>query len=149
MSTILRARVAHTPRDPFKDSDALETFDDGAIAYDDGTITHLGTFADVRAHLPGATVEDRRGSIALPGFVDTHVHFPQIPVIGAMGLQLLAWLDQRTLPEEERMADASYATRAAERFVRLLAANGTTSALVFGSHFPGAQDALFAAADRK
>ena len=34
MTTILRARVAHTPRDPFSDDDALETFDDGAVAFD-------------------------------------------------------------------------------------------------------------------
>jgi guanine deaminase len=149
MATILRARVAHTPRDPFHHADALETFDDGAIAYDDGTITDVGDFRSVRERHPDATVEDRSGAVALPGFVDTHVHFPQIPVIGAMGLQLLDWLDQRTLPEEERMADAPYATRAAERFVRLLAANGTTSALVFGSHFPEAQNALFEAADRR
>ena len=75
------------------------------------------------------------------------MHFPQIPVIGAMGLQLLDWLDQRTLPEEARMADLEYATRSAERFIRLLAANGTTTALVFGAHFPHAQNALFEAAD--
>jgi guanine deaminase len=75
------------------------------------------------------------------------VHYPQIPVIGAMGLELLAWLQQRTLPQEARMADAAYARRTAQRFVRALAANGTTAALVFGSHFPQAQEALFEAAD--
>ncbi|WP_028066239.1 guanine deaminase [Solirubrobacter soli] len=149
MTTILRARIAHTPRDPFKTTDALEAFDDGAIAYENGTITDVGDFQHVKARNPDARVEDRSGCIALPGFVDTHVHFPQIPVIGAMGLQLLDWLDQRTLPEEARMADASYAQTAAARFVRLLAANGTTSALVFGSHFPEAQNALFEAADRR
>src|SRR4051794_8634235 len=149
MTTILRARVAHTPRDPFQVTDALEAFDDGAIAYDDaGTIEAVGAFGDVRAAHPEATLEDRRECIALPGFVDTHVHFPQIPVIGAMGLQLLDWLDRRTLPEEARMADLAYAARSAERFVRLLAGNGTTTALVFGAHFPQAQDALFQAADR-
>ena len=79
--------------------------------------------------------------------VDTHVHYPQIPVIGAMGLELLEWLAQRTLPEEAKMADLAHATKAAERFTRLLAGNGTTSALVFGSHFPQAQNALFEAAD--
>ena len=75
------------------------------------------------------------------------MHFPQIAVIGAMGLQLLDWLDQRTLPEEARMADPAHARATAERFVRLLAANGTTTALVFGAHFPQAQHALFEAAD--
>src|SRR4051794_9083482 len=149
MTTILRARVAHTPRDPFQVTDALEAFDDGAIAYDDaGTIEAVGAFGDVRAAHPEATLEDRRECIALPGFVDTHVHFPQIPVIGAMGLQLLDWLDRRTLPEEARMADLAYAARSAERFVRLLAGNGTTTALVFGAHFPQAQNALFEAASQ-
>ena len=75
------------------------------------------------------------------------MHFPQIAVIGAMGLQLLDWLDQRTLPEEARMADPLHARRTAKRFVRALAANGTTSALVFGAHFPQAQHALFEEAD--
>src|SRR3954452_17195561 len=119
MTTILRARVAHTPRDPFHAPGALEAFDDGAIAYDEGTITDVGDFRVVRGNHPDATIEDRRDCIALPGFVDTHVHFPQIPVIGAMGLQLLDWLDQRTLPEEARMADPAYARASADRFVRL------------------------------
>ena len=142
--TIIRARIAHTPRDPFAGEDALETYDDGALAFGaDGTIRALGAWADVvRAH-PGAEVADRRDCVLLPGFVDTHVHYPQIAVIGAMGLQLLDWLRRRTLPEEARMADPAHAAATARRFVRALAANGTTTALVFGSHFPEAQDLLF------
>ena len=144
MTTILRARVAHTPRDPFAHADGLETFDDGAVAFEsDGTILALGPFTTVKQHHRDATVVDRRGCIALPGLVDTHVHFPQIAVIGAMGLELLDWLAQRTLPEEARMADPLHARRTARRFVNALAANGTTTALVFGAHFPAAQEALF------
>ncbi|MDA0181787.1 guanine deaminase [Solirubrobacter phytolaccae] len=146
-TTIIRARVAHTPRDPFAADDALETFDDGAVAFADGTIVATGPATDVLAAHPEATVHDRRDCVLIPGMVDTHVHFPQIPVIGAMGLELLEWLAQRTLPEEARMADLDHAQRAATRFTRLLALNGTTSALVFGSHFPQAQHALFEAAD--
>ncbi|HEY6888546.1 MAG TPA: guanine deaminase [Solirubrobacter sp.] len=148
MTTILRARVAHTPRDPFAGSGALETFDDGAIAFDDaGVIVGVGEYAMVSREHPNARTEDRSGCIALPGLIDTHVHFPQIAVIGAMGLQLLEWLDQRTLPEEAKMADPVHADKTAKRFVNALAANGTTSALVFGAHFPHAQQALFEAAD--
>jgi guanine deaminase len=147
MTTIIRARVAHTPGDPFLESGALTTFEDGAIAFEDGAILATGPFAEVSAAHPEADVLDRRDCFLFPGFVDTHVHYPQIPVIGAMGLQLLDWLATRTLPEEAKMADAGHARRTAQRFVRLLAANGTTSALVFGSHFPGAQQALFEEAD--
>lgn len=147
-TTIIRARVAHTPRDPFARDDALETFDDGAVAVDaQGTILATGPAGDLLAAHPGADVLDRRDCVLIPGMVDTHVHYPQIPVIGAMGLELLEWLARRTLPEEAKMADLDHAQKAARRFTRLLAGNGTTSALVFGSHFPAAQDALFEAAD--
>jgi guanine deaminase len=65
-----------------------------------------------------------------------------------MGLELMDWLRLRCLPEEVRLASDAYAALVADRFVRGLAANGTTSALVFGSHFAAAQEALFAAASR-
>ena len=148
MTTIVRAAIAHTPRDPFTEPDALECFDDGALAFgEDGTIEAVGPFDDVAAAREGAEVRDERGAILLPGFVDTHVHYPQIAVIGSMGLELLEWLRTRTLPEEARLADEQVARATAERFVRALARNGTTTALVFGSHFPAAQAALFEAAD--
>jgi len=63
-----------------------------------------------------------------------------------MGVELLEWLRTRTLPEEARLADPAYARPLALDFVRSLAANGTTTALVFGSHFPEAQDTFFQAA---
>jgi guanine deaminase len=148
MTTILRARVAHTPRNPFSDASALETFDDGAVAFEHGTILATGAFETVSDAHPGAQIHDRRDCLLLPGLVDTHVHFPQISVIGAMGLQLLDWLDQRTLPEEARMADPVHARRTAQRFIRALATNGTTTALVFGAHFPAAQNVLFEEAEK-
>jgi guanine deaminase len=147
MTTIIRAQVAHTPRDPFVYDDALETFSDGAVAFADGRILDTGGFANVHARHPDADTIDARDAYLLPGFIDCHVHYPQIGVIGAMGLELLDWLRTRTLPEEARLADDDYAAQVARRFVRALAANGTTTALVFGSHFPGAQEALFVAAE--
>ena len=77
-----------------------------------------GAFADVRERIPAPRSSTAATASCCPGFVDTHVHFPQIAVIGAMGLQLLDWLAQRTLPEEARMADPAHARRTAERFVR-------------------------------
>jgi guanine deaminase len=147
MTTLLRARVAHTPRDPFAGDGALEAFDDGAVAFAGGRILATGPYPAVRADHPDADVVDARDAFLLPGLVDTHVHYPQLGVIGAMGLDLLDWLTTRTLPAEARMADVEHARATAETFVRALAANGTTTALVFGSHFVPAQEALFAAAE--
>ena len=79
----------------------------------------------------------------LPGLVDTHVHFPQIRVIGGLGKPLLSWLDGRALPEEARMSDVNHAGVIAADFVDGLARAGTTTALVFGAHFAPAVDLLF------
>jgi guanine deaminase len=148
MTTIVRAPLAHTPRSPFAEEAALEAFSDGAVAASDGRIVALGSWSEVRSGHPQAEVLDARDAFLLPGFVDCHVHFPQIRVIGSMGLGLLDWLRLRALPEEARLADETYAVEVADRFVGALARNGTTTALVFGSHFPAAQEALFAAASR-
>ena len=146
MVDIVRAQVAHTPRDPFLEEAALEVFTDGAVAFSGGRILACGPWSAVSGAFLGASVLDARDALLLPGFVDCHVHFPQVRMIGAMGLELLDWLRLRALPEEARMADPAYAAAVASEFVSGLAASGTTTALVFGSHFPGAQEALFAAA---
>ena len=91
---------------------------------------------------------DLREGLVLPGFVDTHVHFPQVRAIGGLGMPLLDWLEKCALPEEARLADATYAASVATDFVSGLARAGTTTALVFGSHFAGAVDALFTEATR-
>ena len=146
MTTIVRAHVAHTPRNPFLDEHALQEISDGAVAFADGRIVACGSWGEVRDQCADAEVLDARGAILLPGFVDCHVHFPQLRTIGALGLGLMEWLESVALPEEARLAEQSYATAVAAEFVRALAMNGTTTALVFGSHFPGAQEALFEAA---
>jgi guanine deaminase len=146
--TIIRAQVLHTPRDPFDAPDALVAFSDGALAVRDGRIAAVGDWERIRADHADADVEDHRDALLLPGLVDLHVHYPQVAIIGAMGLELLEWLQTRTLPEEARLADTGYAREVAHGFVRALAANGTTTALVFGSHFPDAQEALFAEAEQ-
>ena len=85
----------------------------------------------------------------LPGFVDTHVHFPQVRVIGALGHAAARLARaQCALPEEARLADVDVRRAAWPRdFVTGLVGAGTTTALVFGAHFAAAVDALFAEAD--
>jgi len=146
MTILLRARFFHTPRNPFAEEGALEAFS-GAVALTDGRIGALGSLGEVQRQYPDAPVLGDGEDYLLPGFVDTHVHYPQASVIGAMGLTLLDWLRERTLPEEARLADTAYARVVAGRFLRALARNGTTTALVFGAHQPGAQEVFFAEAE--
>ena len=143
--TVYRGTVLDTPDSPF-DGGGLRAEADGGLAVADGVIVDRGPYPRVRAAHPDHDVVDLTGGVVLPGLVDCHVHFPQVRVIGGLGMPLLDWLDRWALPEEARMADVAYARAVAAEFVDGLLRAGTTTALVFGAHFPGAVDALFARA---
>ena len=141
--TIFRGTFADTPRSPFAGGH-LRTEADLALVVENGVIVAREPFE------PSVHPEyvDLRPGLVLPGFVDTHVHFPQVRAIGGLGMPLLDWLERCALPEEARLADTAYAEGVASDFVSGLVRAGTTTALVFGSHFAGAVDALFAEATR-
>lgn len=143
MIRLLRGHVFHVPEDPFETSGRLETVEGGGLAVREGRIVEIGRWSELRERWPDAEEEGREGDLLLPGMVDGHVHVPQVPVIGAMGLRLLDWLSARTLPEEARYESPAYARAEARSFFRLLARNGTTTALVFGAHFASAMHAVF------
>lgn len=145
---LFRAPLVHTRANPSLDEHAFVGHEDGGLLVRDGRIVSSGAFDEVRKAASSATVVDWRGGLLLPGFVDTHVHYPQLRVIGSLGRSLLDWLEHVALPEEMRMADATCATETAHRFAGALAAHGTTTALVFGSHFAGATASLFEAGAR-
>jgi guanine deaminase len=144
---LLRAPLFHTPRNPFRDSSALESYPDGGLLIREGRVAGCGDYGTLRAVHPEVPTVDLRGGFLLPGFIDTHIHFPQLRVLGGLGRSLLDWLDHCALPEEARMADHSYACRVAREFVHGLVSHGTTTALVFGAHFAPATAALFEAGD--
>ena len=144
--TLFRCSVFDTPEDPFTGGE-LRADDDCGVLVERGVITVRGSFASIRAQHPEAEVLDLREGILLPGLVDTHVHFPQVRVIGGLGMPLLDWLEQCALPEECRLADVDVARGVARDFVTGLVDAGTTTALVFGSHFAPAVDVMFEAAD--
>ena len=121
----------------------LVSHPDGVLVVDDaGRIVFSGSFAGVP---PGAEVIDCRPGFLLPGFVDTHIHFPQTYCTNSHGGgQLLDWLERCIFPAEARLADPEFAAGVARDFCGRRISVGTTTALVFGSAFPHAQDALFA-----
>lgn len=145
---LVRGTLLDTPDDPFLGGALRAEEDGGLLVDDDGIITARGAYADLASTHPGAGVVDLSGGLVLPGFVDTHVHFPQLRCIGALGMPLLEWLEKCALPEEARMAETAYAAEVARAFVGALANAGTTTALVFGAHQPGAVELLFTEAER-
>ena len=110
-----------------------------------------GRIVSVQVEAPDAswTRHDHAGCLVLPGFVDTHVHSPQIDVIASYGSELLDWLTTHTFPAEARHADPVHAAAAAAHFLDALVAHGTTSAVVFPTVHAGSVDALFGAAQER
>ena len=96
-------------------ADALVSVPDGALVIgDDGRVAFCGERSDIPPQYQAAPVSDHRPGFLLPGFVDTHVHFPQT-YAGASygGGQLLEWLTSCIYPSESRFAEPSFAQRAA------------------------------------
>ena len=104
------------------------------------------TLSALNCRLP---VEHLPGRIIAPGFVDMHVHFPQINVIGSPADGLLPWLENYTFPEEQRFADPAYCAEAATFFVDELLRNGVSTALAFATTYSHSVSALFAEAERR
>jgi guanine deaminase len=143
---IYRGRVLDTPQDPFHGGALRVEPDAGLLVSAAGQIADRGAYDEVRARHPQEPVCDLSDGLLLPGFIDTHVHFPQARIIGALGMPLLEWLERCALPEEARLAEVTYAREVAREFTGALVEAGTTTALVFGAHFAPAVDTLFEAA---
>lgn len=130
--------------------DAVQHVEDGVLALNGGrieSVTSAATFAAQGGALDAC--EDLRPGIILPGFIDAHVHFPQVDIIGSYGAQLMDWLERYAFPAEAAFADADFAAARAERFMDLSFAHGTTSSLVFTTGHEVATEALFRAAQSR
>lgn len=122
---------------------------DGLLVVKGGRIEAMGAFGALQAQHADLAVTHFPGQIIAPGFVDTHVHFPQIDVIGSPASGLLPWLENYTFPHEKRFVDADYAAEVAPAFVDELLRNGVTTPLVFCTSHPQSVDALMAEAARR
>ena len=81
--TIYAATIVDTPGDPFAGDPAEALAEDSALLVRDGVIRARGSFAALRAAHPGEPVTRLDGGLLVPGFVDTHVHYPQIRAIAS------------------------------------------------------------------
>ena len=145
----LRGDILHLLGDPGWGEDGGEAVrfePDGWLLVEDGRVLSVQP-ADAP---PDAswTREDWRGHLVLPGFIDPHVHAPQLDVIASFGAPLLDWLERYTFAAEARFADPEQSRLGAERFIRALLSHGTTSAVVFATVHRNSSDALFTVAQR-
>jgi guanine deaminase len=148
----IRGRLITFVRAPTgaSDTQSYRYIPDGIVLIKDGRIGQVGAAAELEARLPtGLTVDHYPDMLIMPGFIDTHIHYPQTQVIASYGAQLLEWLEKYTFVEEQKFADPEHAARNAEFFLDELARNGTTTACAYGSAHPQSAEALFAAADKR
>jgi guanine deaminase len=143
----VRAELLAVRADPaIAGAEAIVHHRDGLIVIEDGIVAAFGDHRALIDRHPTLPIEDRRGLLLVPGFIDAHVHYPQTERIAAHGAQLLDWLERHIFPAELAFSDRAHADAIAAFFLDELLRNGTTSALVFATVHPQSVDALFDAA---
>lgn len=150
INTVIRSSFLHFINDPAKvnnPEDAYQYLADGLLEIENGKIKSLMPFSEKNTHTH-AHIDDKRGQLIMPGFIDTHIHYPQTEMIAAYGEQLLEWLETYTFPTEQQFSDKNYAQKIAKFFINELLKNGTTSGLVFATVHPESVDALFEEAEK-
>jgi guanine deaminase len=131
--------------DPFYVSpeESLRYIPDGLLVIENGVVKELGTYETLKDKYIDIPVVSYPGMLIMPGFVDTHIHFPQTEIIASYGEQLLEWLEKYTFPTEAKFQDKIYARKVAGIFLDELLRNGTTTALVLAAVYPESVDAFF------
>lgn len=145
---VYRSRIFTPIRDPFAHGidGSYRWFEDGYLAVgEDGVIAGIGEWADA----PEGDVIDLTGKLITPGLVDTHLHAPQLEMIGSYGGHLLEWLNRYTFPTERKFEDPEHARRVAKAFYDELLRNGTLTALIFSTVHATATDIFFEEAERR
>ncbi len=152
MISAYRASILHFLADPDVVSleESYQYFEDGLLVVEDGHVLQVGEAGGLLPSLPESVeVLDKTGSLIVPGFIDTHIHYPQTEIVAAYGEQLLEWLNTYTFPVESKFSDVEYARSIAEIFLNELLRAGTTTALVFGTVHKNSVDAFFEASEAR
>lgn len=147
-----RGEILHFLADPAKvsEEESYQYFEDGLLVIKDGLVEAVGNAHELLETLSAdINVTQYDNGLIMPGFIDTHVHYPQAEMIASYGEQLLEWLENYTFPEEKQFADIEHGKRVAEFFLTQLLDAGTTTALVFGTVHKESVEAFFTIAQQK
>jgi guanine deaminase len=149
---VFRGEILHFVADPIKVGidKCYQYFADGVLITENGYIKAVGHSQALLETLPPKqNITHYKQGLIVPGFVDTHIHYPQTEMIASYGEQLLEWLENYTYPVEEKFANYQYAKEIAEFFLAQLLQAGTTTALVFGTVHKSSVEAFFTVAQQK
>lgn len=149
---LLRSRTLSFLREPESAAEGVSFRyeEDGALLIRDGKIAAVGNFAKVNVEAgEGAEIIDHRPHLILPGFIDAHVHFPQMQVIASYGAELLDWLSDYTFPEEKKFGDTQHGRRIARLFLDEMIRHGTTTVAAYCSVHRESAQAFFAEAHER
>ncbi|MEB3311392.1 MAG: guanine deaminase [Snowella sp.] len=137
--------------DPFyvPEVDSVRYLADGLLVIENGKVKDFGPYEELKDKFAGIDAIAYPNHLILPGFIDTHIHYPQTAMVAAYGEQLLEWLSKYTFPTEAKFKDKSYAQEIAQIFLEELLKNGTTTALVFAAVFPESVEAFFEEAQKR
>jgi guanine deaminase len=150
MLSAYRASLLHFHADPAFSEQATSWHEDGLLIVDGDKIAAAGDYAALASTLaPGTPVHDYRGKLIMPGFIDTHLHFPQTDMIASPAPGLLPWLETYTFPTERQFADPVHARAVAEFFLDELLRCGTTTAMVYCTVHKESVDAFFEASSAR
>ncbi len=147
-----RGALLHFHADPFRtlrDAQACSFHPDGLLLVAEGKVLACGPWRELRPTVGELELTDLTGCLLMPGFVDTHIHYPQTGMIASYGEQLLSWLETYTFPAEARFGDPVHARMMAERCLDELLRNGTTTAQVLCTVHPESVNAFFEAAEAR
>ncbi|WP_458792908.1 guanine deaminase [Yoonia sp. MH D7] len=144
--TLLRGRLLtfHSEPTDADDTQAYSYIENGAVLMRGGMIAASGNYDDLATTAKDTKIIDHRPHILMAGFIDTHIHFPQIQIVASWGSQLLDWLNGYTFPAEAEYGNAQHARAMANKFCTLLTDHGTTTALAFCSSHKSSAEAFFA-----
>ena len=118
-TSIIRGRTLTFNRRPNSstDTESYNFIEDGALFVKNGIISKLGSFTYVKADAPiDVVIYDHRPHLIVPGFIDTHLHFPQTQIIGSYASNLLEWLNTYTFIEEQKYKDSLHCKNMAKQF---------------------------------
>lgn len=147
-----RAQILYFHQQPsaLNEHSGFHYYSDGLLLVENGVVQACGDYSNL-AHLlkDDTPLTQFHDQLLMPGFIDSHIHFPQTEMIASPAPDLLPWLENYTFPTENRFSDPTHAAEISEFFLDELLRNGTTTAMVYGTSHKEATHAFFQASQQR